>query len=245
MCVQVHPYKLTNVFVDEAKRLVGSEVLIGSVQGLAKDKTKVSGVIVDGKVYPADVVIIAMGPWTFQAAQWLDIPAITSRRAHSIVMRLAETDSDESSRSDVTAHCLFTDTEFAGKEKREPEVYPRPDGTVYACGFSDHVTLPVNAKDIAPDSNSCKKLKEICGCISNVLADAEVIAEQACYLPTPQGHLPLIGRVPNMENVYMASGHTCWGILNAPATGKALTELIVDGQCSLLDLAPFAPANFM
>jgi hypothetical protein len=37
--------------------------------------------------------------------------------------------------------------------------------------------------------------------------------------------------------------HTCWGILNAPASGLALAELIVDGAASSCDLAPFDPAR--
>jgi glycine/D-amino acid oxidase-like deaminating enzyme len=34
-----------------------------------------------------------------------------------------------------------------------------------------------------------------------------------------------------------------WGILNAPATGEALTELILDGAARAVDLAPFDPAR--
>jgi hypothetical protein len=32
-------------------------------------------------------------------------------------------------------------------------------------------------------------------------------------------------------------------MLNAPATGLALTQLITDGSASLLDLRPFDPAR--
>jgi glycine/D-amino acid oxidase-like deaminating enzyme len=34
-----------------------------------------------------------------------------------------------------------------------------------------------------------------------------------------------------------------WGILNAPATGEAMAELIVDGAAKNLDLAPYDPAR--
>ncbi len=39
------------------------------------------------------------------------------------------------------------------------------------------------------------------------------------------------------------SGHSVWGILNAPATGEALAELIVDGVARSTDLAPFDPGR--
>jgi glycine/D-amino acid oxidase-like deaminating enzyme len=55
--------------------------------------------------------------------------------------------------------------------------------------------------------------------------------------------LPLIGRVPGMAGAYVATGHGPWGMLNAPATGLALAELIVDGHAGSVDLAPFAPAR--
>ena len=39
----------------------------------------------------------------------------------------------------------------------------------------------------------------------------------------------------------MATGHSVWGILNAPATGEALAELIADGVARGTDLTPFDP----
>ena len=41
--------------------------------------------------------------------------------------------------------------------------------------------------------------------------------------------LPLIGPVPGVAGAFVATGHGPWGMLNAPATGRALAELIVDG----------------
>ena len=39
----------------------------------------------------------------------------------------------------------------------------------------------------------------------------------------------------------MATGNNVWGILNAPAIGEALAELIADGVASSTDLKPFDP----
>ena len=41
----------------------------------------------------------------------------------------------------------------------------------------------------------------------------------------------------------VATGRNVWGILNAPATGEALAELIVDGAATSTDLAPFDPTR--
>ena len=41
----------------------------------------------------------------------------------------------------------------------------------------------------------------------------------------------------------MATGHSVWGILNAPATGEAMAELILDGAARTVDLDAFDPGR--
>jgi glycine/D-amino acid oxidase-like deaminating enzyme len=55
--------------------------------------------------------------------------------------------------------------------------------------------------------------------------------------------LPLIGAVPGIEGAYVATGHSVWGMLNAPATGEAVSELILSGAAQRVDLVPFAPGR--
>jgi glycine/D-amino acid oxidase-like deaminating enzyme len=52
----------------------------------------------------------------------------------------------------------------------------------------------------------------------------------------------LIGHVAGAPGAYVATGHGPWGILNAPATGLALAELITEGAAAM-DLRPFDPAR--
>src|SRR5207237_8415793 len=75
------------------------------------------------------------------------------------------------------------------------------------------------------------------------LAQARIGRRRACYRPVTDDGLPLIGRVPGVRGAYVATGHGPWGILNAPATGLALAELIADGAASLVDLRAFDPAR--
>ncbi len=46
------------------------------------------------------------------------------------------------------------------------------------------------------------------------------------------------------DMIVIATGHDCWGILNAPVTGAAMAELIVEGHCSVVDISPFDPQRF-
>jgi glycine/D-amino acid oxidase-like deaminating enzyme len=56
--------------------------------------------------------------------------------------------------------------------------------------------------------------------------------------------LPAIGPVTGVANAYVATGHSVWGILNAPATGEAMAELILDGAASTTDISYFNPDRF-
>jgi glycine/D-amino acid oxidase-like deaminating enzyme len=49
--------------------------------------------------------------------------------------------------------------------------------------------------------------------------------------------------VPGPANAYVATGHSVWGILNAPATGEAIAELIAEGPTRSVDLSLFAASR--
>jgi D-amino-acid dehydrogenase len=59
---------------------------------------------------------------------------------------------------------------------------------------------------------------------------------------TPDG-LPLIGRLPGFDNVYVTSGHGMMGVTLAPASARALA-LVVSGRSTPPELRPFDPARF-
>ena len=54
--------------------------------------------------------------------------------------------------------------------------------------------------------------------------------------------ISICSSVPGAASAYVATGHGPWGMLNAPATGLALAELIVDGAAKVVDLRAFDPA---
>ncbi len=61
--------------------------------------------------------------------------------------------------------------------------------------------------------------------------------------PMTYDGLPLIGRSPNQENVYLASGHNMLGLSMATSTGKLIAELITR-QDPHLDIAPYSLKRF-
>jgi len=61
--------------------------------------------------------------------------------------------------------------------------------------------------------------------------------------PASADELPILGPLPGLDNVTVASGHYRNGILLAPVTGRLIAQAIIDGRPSEA-LAPFSPARF-
>jgi glycine/D-amino acid oxidase-like deaminating enzyme len=145
--------------------------------------------------------------------------------------------------ADVPAHSLFVDYRTTDGRALEPEIFPRPDGEVYVCGMADPAPLPESPEGVTVSDEACAVLARAAGRVSTALAAARIERRQACYRPVTDDGLPLIGPVPGAAGAYVATGHGPWGMLNAPATGLALAELLVDGAASLVDLRPFDPGR--
>jgi D-amino-acid dehydrogenase len=72
-------------------------------------------------------------------------------------------------------------------------------------------------------------------------ADAPVEAWAGLRPATPDG-LPLIGALPGLDGVFLATGHGMLGVTLAPATAAALAPLVLEGR-DAPELAPFDPAR--
>ena len=67
------PYRFSLALLAAAER-AGCEVRNGRVSGIAREDGRVTGVHVGDAVIPADVVVLAMGPWSSEAAGWIGTP---------------------------------------------------------------------------------------------------------------------------------------------------------------------------
>jgi len=230
---QVHPRLFTAAMMHAAK-LQGAELRHGRVTGIRQRDGRATGVEIDGAVVDGDAVVIAMGPWSILAASWLPLPAIFGLKGHSLVFDTGTT---------VPGEAMFLEYREPNGVILSPELFPRNDGTTYVCAISSEEPLPLDPTEVAPDLGAIERLEAMCATISPVLASARIVARQACYRPVTRDGLPLIGPVPGVADAYVATGHSVWGILNAPATGEAMAELIVDGAAHAVDLEPFNPGR--
>ena len=237
---QVHPALFTQGMMELAQA-AGARLVAGTVEGLELSdggedgSAAVEAVIVDGAARAADAAVIALGPWSALASQWLPLPMVYGLKGNSVVFR---------PDGEVPAHAVFAEVELGGGGSLAPEIYPRPDGTVYVCGLSSEQPLSADAAAVAPDDGAAARLRDAAAAVAPLLTSSDIVAEQACYRPVTRDGLPLIGRIDGVAGAYVATGHSVWGILNAPATGEAIAELIADGSTTI-DLSPFDPARFI
>ena len=97
-------------------------------------------------------------------------------------------------------------------------------------------SLPTRAADVTPSphavKNQTERLKWLCG---RGFDDVKVEVEQACFRPECRRGKPVIGELA--KGIYIASGHSVWGICNGPGTGKCMVRtthsLFNDGRLTL------------
>ena len=231
----VNPRKFTRAMMRAAQEH-GSRLHLGHATGVVRrNEWAVKGIEVEGSTIEADAVVIAMGPWSKLAAEWFPLPDVLGRQSPSLVYDTG---------ADVPADALFLEYAQARGDEVTVEVFPRGDGTTHVCAFSGEASLPPDPADVAPRAEVIERLRSVCERLSPAFSDDRIVAKQACFRPMTRDYLPLIGGVPGIDGAYVATGHNVWGILNGPATGEAMSELIVDGESRTVDLRPFDPARF-
>lgn len=115
---------------------------------------------------------------------------------------------------------------------------PRRDGrvlvgaTVEEAGF-DKANTPAGVEELLVAAAS----------IDPALADAPVEAAWAGLRPASGDALPIVGALPELENVWIASGHHRSGLQLAPPTARAIASMIAGAKVPTFWEA-FAPARF-
>ena len=67
--------------------------------------------------------------------------------------------------------------------------------------------------------------------------------QTACLRPLSPDEQPIVGTAPGWQGVYLSLGAGGKGILLAPATGQAISDLLLEGKTPL-PVSPFAAERF-
>jgi len=218
-------YSLLQAFRRKAQAL-GARYVAQDVTGFVRAGPRVTAaVLADGSTVACDAAVNAAGPWAASVATMLDVDLpVRARRRCVFVVACRE----------ALPRCpLVIDTSG---------VWFRPEGQYFICGAS-----PEEAED--PDDAPLDVDERIFhDAIWPALA-ARVAAFEALKLVHSWAgyyelnvfdHNGIVGPHPSLANVFFANGFSGHGLQQAPAVGRGVAELIVDGAYRSLDLTPLS-----
>ncbi|HET6883856.1 MAG TPA: glycine oxidase ThiO [Pirellulales bacterium] len=112
---------------------------------------------------------------------------------------------------------------------------PRPDGRILVGSTEEEAGF-----DKRTTAQAIAGLLDLAVRLAPPLADLSIEQCWAGLRPASHDGLPYLGRVPNYENAYVATGHFRNGLQLSPATAAVMARLMT-GANPGIDLTPFQP----
>ena len=215
-------------YVDELARAVrerGGEILEGcALQGIEPARDGLLVHTSTGRMQATEVVC-ALGAWTPQLAGAIGMPSLRGLmqpgKGYSITY---DAPARVPSRPLMLRERAVCVTAWASGY--------RLGSTMEFSGFDD----TLNARRLAAlERGAAEYLHEPVG---------PVVRERWCgWRPMACDDIPIIGRVPGRDRLWLATGHGMMGIGMSTGTGQLIADLVT-GRAPALDPAPFSPGRF-
>jgi glycine oxidase len=216
----VESYRLVLAMAQAAEAL-GVNIHHGRVDGLKAQDGRIQGVTVEGEDISCDQVVLAMGPWSGQASSWLGI-SVDVRPLKGQILRL------RAPGPPFLCSIGWSDNYVTSK----------PDGLLWTGTTEEDVGFDEGTTTEARDHIMGALLKMIPS-----LEETQLVLQTACLRPLSGDGLPVFGKVPGWEGVYLVTGAGRNGILLGPAMGKATADLMVTGNTDI-PIEAFDPGRF-
>ncbi|MFQ6028852.1 MAG: NAD(P)/FAD-dependent oxidoreductase [Dehalococcoidia bacterium] len=223
------PHLVTTSFAARARELgaeiqmrapaLGIEVAGGRVQAVHTQQGRVA----------TPVAVVAAGPWSRQvlASVGVDLPLETVR--HQVALTTRPVDR-------IPAHPIVGDIAQSFSF--------RPDGSnITMVGFGE--------EEVDPETyNQGVDLSEMAGVFERLIRRMPAMTDSyfrggwsGLFTTTPDWH-PILDRVPGIDGLFCAVGFSGHGFKLSPAIGKAMAELIAQGESTSIDLTPLRYSRF-
>src|SRR6185369_16511410 len=216
----VEPYRLVLALTRAAERL-GVVVRHGHAIGLRRDGGRITGVVLEREVLSCAAAVLALGPWSAEASDWIGVP-IDVRPLKGQILRL-QAPGPAIECSVGWGHNYAT---------------TKTDGLLWAGTTEEEAGFDEESTHAARDEIGAALVRML-----PAMADAQVVHQTACLRPVASDGLLLLGRMPALEHVYIATGAARKGIVYGPAMGCAIADLVL-GRAPRVALDAFAPGRF-
>ncbi len=204
----------------------GLDVRYASVERLILESGRVVGVATTDKLISSGNVVIAGGAWSPKFGEQLGVQ-IPVEPQRGQILHLEVPNNNTSGWPMVSA--------FRGHY-----LVPWPHGQAVAgatretgSGFAPYPTVQGVSETLA------EALRVAPG-----LADAEIKEIRVGLRPLTQDHLPVLGKVPGLNGVFLATGHGSTGLTLGPFSGKVIADCVLDGE-DPIELSAFHVSRFL
>lgn len=219
-------------FADAAKRLGVDVLQRTTVTGVRVEDGQIAGVVTDKGEIASPTVIDAAGPWgaKLAAETGLEIPVTVTRHPVVVMQRPPAWRNPTPVWGDLIGGWYFKPDGDAGMMVGSVQDDHRP---VNADTYQDTVTHEETAAASAAILRRFPIMEE--GTARKGWA--------GLYDVTPDSQ-PVIDRIDEVPGFFCAFGFSGHGFKIAPAVGRIVSDLVVDGRCSAYDIAIFRHDRF-
>lgn len=214
------PNTVTQAFAQAALRSGAKIETETNVTGIRTEGGRVAAVVTDRGEVATRTVVNCAGPWAASLGKMvgLDIPIVPLRRQFFVTDALPAVPHDQ----------VFT-IEFC------TSLYFHPEGPGLLVGMSNAEEKP--GETYAIDEEFHLKTLERAVYRLPLLEHARVARQMAgLYETTPDAH-PIIGLARRVPGFYIAAGFSGHGFQHSPATGRVMSEIILDGASKTVDVS--------
>jgi glycine/D-amino acid oxidase-like deaminating enzyme len=192
---------------------------------------QICGVMTGQGVIRSPIVIIATGPWTRPLLHnaGYDVPIECEYHQVAILRNAADMqgggcaciDSVTATYFRSDAHDKFLVGDFYGKRPADPDNFPQRAGDECLEEIIDRASRRV------PKLQRAEVMRGVTG----------------VYDMTPDSR-PLLGAIPGIRGLYICAGFSGMGFKISPAIGLVMSELVLDGRATSVNIDAFRPSRF-
>ena len=187
--------------------------------------TSIGAVIAGGRPYEAATFVLAAGAWTAGLASQIGLEApVYPVRGQLLIFETKER--------------FLSCPMIVGGADESYYLGPKADGlyagtTLEEVGFDESCT-----------EEALERIGEETAQIAPRVRELPIKGSWAGLRPATRDNLPIIGKAPGWDNLFLAAGHFRKGVLLAPWTGQTLARLIM-GRPSDIPIGDFSPSRFV
>lgn len=192
-------------------RKADARVLRADVNGLDARGHVVSAVRSDAGSFACDAVVLATGPWVDETKHWLDLDlGVEPVKGEMLRMRLPPPNiTHDLTHGMISLYRRGNDEAWVGVTRER-------------AGF-----------DESPTAEGRRALIEGASRIMPAIREASLVEHVASLRPMALSGLPLVGRAPGWDNVYIANGGGIKGVLLSTGIGAAIRDLVLTGTTTM------------